>query len=137
MHKSSCQEVVPASSHARSHTCGGSIRSLRILLPTLLVAMSSLATAACSGSSTAIGPDERIQLDDGEVAGPGTIRHTQSFGGFWYLEAKDGATYLPLTLRNEFRRDRLRVTFVGRLRPDISTTVMVGRVVELSSVVPR
>ena len=42
-----------------------------------------------------------------------------------------------MVLPDEVRRDGLRVTFFGRLRPDIATTVMVGTVVELSSLVPR
>jgi len=113
------------------------MRPLRVLLPTLLLAMSASATAACSGSSDPTGPGGLIHVGEGEVAGPGTIRHTDSFGGFWYLEAEGGEIYLPMVLPDEVRRDGLRVTFFGRLRPDIATTVMVGTVVELSSLVPR
>ena len=114
------------------------MRPLRILLPTLLLTISaSAATTACSGSADPTGPDGLIHVGEGEVAGEGTIRHTDSFGGFWYLEAEDGEIYLPTVLPDEVRRDGLRVTFFGRLRPDIATTVMVGTVVELSSLVPR
>ena len=65
------------------------------------------------------------------VNGVGTIIFVDLEGGFYGLVAEDGTNYNPLNLGDAFKEESLRVRFRGVLRPDVMTTRMWGRNLEI------
>jgi hypothetical protein len=68
---------------------------------------------------------------ESRVFGTGTVRFNPLEGGFFQIEADDRTTYTPMELPAPYRRDGLRVRFVGRLRPDVMSIYMSGQMLEL------
>lgn len=65
----------------------------------------------------------------------GTVHFIEVERGAWVIRSSDGTQYHPLNLPEEFRVEGLPVTAKLRLREDIATTAMVGRPVEIVSIV--
>ena len=64
----------------------------------------------------------------------GIIKYMDLEGGFYGIVADDGEDYNPLNLPQEFKTDGLRVKFSGKIRDDVYTVQMWGRVIELESI---
>ena len=67
----------------------------------------------------------------------GTVRYIDLEGGFYGIEADDGARYYPLNLSGVYKEDGLQVRFSINQRSDIMTTVMWGQVCEIVEIEKR
>ena len=67
----------------------------------------------------------------------GTVRYIDLEGGFYGIEADDGARYYPLNLSGVYKEDGLQVRFSVTPRTDIMTTVMWGQVCEIQEIEKR
>ncbi|MDX1442947.1 MAG: hypothetical protein R3270_04110 [Gammaproteobacteria bacterium] len=85
-----------------------------------------LLLAACVGKPTDAAED---CVDC--ITAEGHVRYSQVEGGFWYLEADDGAKYDPYGIPEEFAHDGLRVKFTVKPQPERMGFHMVGTIVEL------
>ncbi|MFX1390113.1 MAG: hypothetical protein ACFE9Z_08635 [Promethearchaeota archaeon] len=65
------------------------------------------------------------------IDGTGEIKYSDIEGGFYGIISDDGKSYDPLNLADDFKIDGLRVHFIGKIRTDIVTYHMWGRVMEL------
>ena len=102
----------------------------RAFVPVLLLV---LAATNCLQSTS---PSKDI------VRANGTVTYMSLEGGFWAIVAdppsptqSHGATYDPLGgLPAEFQQHGLRVWFEGRIRDDMASIHMFGRIVEIISI---
>lgn len=113
-----------------------------MMIPVLATAILGM-LAGCSppGAATA-GGRQLSAKDDGSITRvedamelAGTMHFIEVERGAWVIRASDGTQYHPLNLPDEFRVEGLPVTAKLRLRDDIATTAMVGRPVEVVSIV--
>jgi glucose/arabinose dehydrogenase len=66
------------------------------------------------------------------VSTTGTVHFYPLEGGFWAIQADDGTIYDPMAgVAPAFQIDGLRVSFSGRLRPDLMSFHMVGPIIEI------
>ncbi len=105
------------------------------VLTRMVCAVLLVAPGACQETRQGSSPEARV----GAAPGPatesetvtGTIRHIDLEGGFYGLEADDGARLDPVNLPAEFQKDGLRVRArVQRLRDRVSIH-MWGQLVRL------
>ncbi len=68
------------------------------------------------------------QMVDGIAA---TVRFIELEGGFYGIESDAGDSYLAINLAEEYKEDGLRIMFTMKSRPDIMTTKMWGKVIEI------
>lgn len=69
--------------------------------------------------------------DDNVVAGTGTVRYSELEGGLFVIVADNDQTYEPINLADSLKRDGVRVRFRIKIRNDLGSVYMVGRVVEI------
>ena len=68
----------------------------------------------------------------------GMVRFTTLEGGCWYIQAQNGAKYLPASgMTQEFRQDRLQVRATLEPRHDLSSTCQFGEIVDVLSIERR
>ncbi|HEX8960037.1 MAG TPA: hypothetical protein VF775_00530 [Geobacteraceae bacterium] len=80
-------------------------------------------------------PANTAQASDKKVISvKGTVAHVDLEGGFWGIVGDDGKHYDTVNLPREFRKEGLRVKFVGRTRPDRISYHMWGIIVEVVSI---
>ena len=65
------------------------------------------------------------------VRGTGTIALLDFEGGFWGIVGDDGEHYDPINLDSEFQRKDLRVYFEAKIRTDLGSFHMWGKIVEI------
>jgi hypothetical protein len=92
-----------------------------------------LVSAAVALAACWTEPGDVTRVGD-TVHGSGTIRRLDAGGVFYVIRGDDERTYTPLELAPEFQRDRLRVRFDARLRPDILALVITGELVEILAI---
>jgi len=68
------------------------------------------------------------------VVETGTITYLDFEGGFYGIVADDGEHYDPINLPSEFKEDGLRVMFIGKIREDLGSFHMWGKIIELTSI---
>lgn len=106
----------------------------------LVVTITGLALAGPAfGLDRIAAPDVNPEKADGdcakdEISVKGTVEHVELEGGFWGVIGDDGKRYDVVNLSKEFRKQGLRVKFVGRLRPDRVSFHMWGVIVEVISI---
>lgn len=64
----------------------------------------------------------------------GIVKHINLEGGFFAIEADDGNKYNPIALPTEFKKDGIKVKIVARLKGDIASTRMYGKIIEIVSI---
>ena len=69
--------------------------------------------------------------DGGLVHGTGTIVWLSFEGGFYGIVADDDEHYDPINLPQDFHEDGLRVWFMAKIRDDLASFHMWGRIVEI------
>jgi len=110
-------------------------------LSTLVTALAVVTVAAGCGSSgrgITPPPSGRVVVVGDQVSGTGTVRYFGIEGGFFAVVGDDRVNYDPMGgLPASFRKDGLRVRFVGRIRNDMGSIHMVGPIVELTRVAPE
>ena len=88
-----------------------------------------------ASSATGSGRGEAIKNESpGErtmITFTGTVAHKRIEGGFFAIEAEDGAKYVPLDLPEDFAKDGLKVKVTGRPRPDLVSHHMYGTLIEI------
>ena len=72
--------------------------------------------------------------DPDAVSDSGTVVYQNLEGGFYGIVADDGTEYLPLNLPDEFKQDKLPVTFTGIVQTDVATIQQWGTPLELSEI---
>jgi len=65
------------------------------------------------------------------VRGTGTIVWLNFEGGFWGIIGDDGEHYDPINLNSEFQCEDLRVYFEAKIRTDLVSFHMWGKIVEI------
>jgi hypothetical protein len=106
----------------------GHFRFSRILL-VLTIALAALGDS-CQRTPVTTG-DTSVTS---EINVNGTVRFIDLEGGFWTVRGDDGLTYDPVGgLPKDFQQEGLRVHLVARPRPDLMSTHMAGRLVEIVS----
>jgi hypothetical protein len=79
-------------------------------------------------------PDDEMAPSSQEKWVSGTVQYIELEGGFYAIEADDGARYYPLNLEETYKRHGMRVRFTMRERPDVMTTVMWGTNVDIQNI---
>ena len=82
----------------------------------------------------------RIESDnelEGEMEIEGVIRYHELEGGFYAIQSKDGETYNPINLPEEFRQDGLPVRVRLRLRNDMMGVHQAGPLAEIVEIRKR
>lgn len=64
----------------------------------------------------------------------GTIKHQDIGVGVWILVSDDGETYELYKPSDTLRENGLKVTVEGKIRDDIMSMAMVGKILEIISV---
>ncbi|HET9887411.1 MAG TPA: hypothetical protein VFR10_07860 [bacterium] len=64
----------------------------------------------------------------------GTVLKKPAEGGCWVIHSLDGTEYEPMNLTDEYRVEGTRVRALLRTRSDMSSTCMVGTIVEVVSI---
>ena len=95
------------------------MRKIIRLAVSLVAVLAVMPLAACAGAS----PDL--------VSQTGTVRFIDLEGGFYGIVADNGEHYDPINLGQEFRQDGLRVRFQAKIRQDIASIRMWGKIVEI------
>ena len=81
------------------------------------------------GSTTEKTDTSSVLSENEFVKGTGTVKYIPIEGGFYGIIGDDGKKYLT-KIPPELREDGLRVSFEGRIRKDVATTVMWGIILE-------
>jgi hypothetical protein len=71
--------------------------------------------------------------DEDKVNNGGVVQFLEIEGGCWRIAGDDGVNYEPINLAEEFKEDGLAVLFEATPRKDLSSTCMVGQIVEITS----
>lgn len=61
----------------------------------------------------------------------GTITYVEIEGGFFTIDGDDGSKYDPVNLPDAFRKDGLHVKATVRLRTDVMSVHMHGKIIEI------
>ncbi len=64
----------------------------------------------------------------------GTVRWKAFEGGFFAIDADNGERYQPINLPSSFREDGLRVRVTAVERPDLVSTHMYGKLIEIVTI---
>ena len=95
-----------------------------------IVALALLLIATMS--AIAIGYE--LGKEDNVVRGTGTIVWSNLEGGFWGIIGGDGEHYDPINLDSEFQCDDLHVYFEAKIRADLLSFHMWGKIVEILTI---
>ncbi len=95
-----------------------------VVLPVVVLIMSLL----CGGCNQGNG--------GGKVKTEGMVVFVAQEGGFYGIVAKDGSRYNPISLPEQFQKDSLSVRFEGKIRTDMATIHMWGKLIEITSIKP-
>jgi len=95
-----------------------------------IVALALLSIATMS--AIAIGYE--LGKEDNVVRGTGAIVWLNFEGGFWGIIGDDGEHYDPINLDSEFQSEDLRVYFEAKIRTDLVSFHMWGKIVEILTI---
>lgn len=99
---------------------------VRILVASLLV---FVVMAGCVSPGSSSG--KTVSKAAGQIiSGPGQVRYVELEGGFYGIVAPSGK-YEPINLPTQFQVNKKDIVFKARLRPDVSTSHMWGKPVEI------
>lgn len=106
------------------------MRSVRLALG-IVAAFVVLAGLRCADLASPA-PDCAALRIAGGICITGTVRYYDFEGGFWAVRGDDGTTYDPLGgLPASFQSEGLRVKLQARIRDDVVSIHMAGRIVEI------
>jgi hypothetical protein len=111
-------------------------RIARMQNGTIVTIMALALTAPAFGLDRPAAPSDspgRAARDRGgeNIAATGTVAHIDLEGGFWGIIGDDGKRYDVSNLPQGFRKEGLRVRFVGSVRPSQVSFHMWGVMVEV------
>ena len=66
------------------------------------------------------------------ISSIGTVTYIDSVGGFYGIISDDGENYDSIDLGSEFQEEGLRIRFEAKLRDDIRSVHMWGKVIEIT-----
>ncbi len=92
-----------------------------------LLALALLLTATISAIAIGYTMNKRENV----VTGTGTIIWLDLEGGFWGIIGDDGEHYDPINLDPDFQDEDLRVYFEAKIRTDLASFHMWGKIVEI------
>jgi len=68
------------------------------------------------------------------ISSIGTVTYVDSVGGFYGIISDDGENYDSIDLGSEFQEEGLRIRFEAKLRDDIRSIHMWGKVIEITKI---
>lgn len=96
----------------------------------------ALSAGACTSGVT--DPEGDVIVVDGTVRGTGVVLFYDFEGGFWAIRGDNDVTYDPIGgVPQAFQQHGLRVRFEGKLRKDLASVHMAGRMMELREIGER
>lgn len=107
------------------------VTRLRLLATVVL----ALALMGCDDDRPLVAPDVSVDDPDAFVI-DGTVRFLSIEGGCWGIFGDDGVTYEPTGIPRDFLVDGLRVRAAVKLRNDLGSYCMIGRIVEVLDIKP-
>lgn len=64
----------------------------------------------------------------------GTVKYIGLEGGFYGIYGDDSLHYDPINLPKEFQKDSLRIRFEAKIRSDLASYHMWGKIIELKKI---
>jgi hypothetical protein len=74
---------------------------------------------------------KNIQNNKNIITTEGTIKYIKLEGGFFGIITENGNKYVPINLTRDFQVDEFKVKFEGKLRPDLFSIHMWGKLIEI------
>ncbi len=71
---------------------------------------------------------------EGAVSGTGTVKFIDLEGGFYGIVGDDNKQYDPMNLDQTYQKDGLRVRFQAKIRQDIASIHMWGKIIEITKI---
>ena len=105
----------------------------RLLLPATIAL--ALILMGCGADRPLIAPEVSVDDPDAFII-DGTIRFMNVEGGCWGILGDDGVSYEPTGIPREFLEDGLRVRAALKLRKDLASICMIGKIVEVLDIKP-
>lgn len=91
-------------------------------------------SAVCGEIRAGVNGRTAPEMQSKEITVIGTVVFVKLEGGFWGIRGDDGQRYDPSNLGKEFRKEGLRIKLQARLRNDVVSFRMWGKVIEVLSV---
>lgn len=107
---------------------------LRLKIWDLFLIASALLLACSGPDELANGPESGVES---ELQFEGLVQHLQLEGGAWVIESKDGTTYDPRNLPDEYKEEGLPVSvWANRLEDQVGIR-MVGPIISIERIERR
>jgi inhibitor of cysteine peptidase len=68
------------------------------------------------------------------VSGTGTVKYIDLEGGFYGIVGDDNKQYEPMNLEQTYQQDGLRVRFQAKIRQDMASIYMWGKIIEITKI---
>ena len=117
------------------------------LMYSMLVLGAAVLMTGCGGEShtqtvdqpVAAVPDQPTDTvqEEGTVSFSGTVAYKEFEGGFFAIDADNGAKYNPRNLPEHLAVDGQRVTVTARVRDDMMGIHMYGSYIDIIEIVPE
>jgi hypothetical protein len=98
---------------------------MRTLNTALIIITAVLFLSACA---------KKEETSDDMVHFDGTVAYIELEGGGWVIRSDMGPTYQPLNLPDEFAEDGVRVRVTGVVKEGMTSTLMVGQIIEIKEI---
>jgi inhibitor of cysteine peptidase len=95
-------------------------KAVHIIIALLLVALTLTALVGCGRGEA--------------ISGTGTVKFVDLEGGFYGIVGDDGQNYDPMNLDQTYQEDGLRVRFQAKIRQDMASIHMWGKIIELTRI---
>jgi hypothetical protein len=95
-------------------------KAVHIIIALLLVALTITTLVGCGHRDA--------------VSETGTVKYVNLEGGFYGIVGDDGQQYDPMNLDQTYQKDGLRVHFQAKIRQDIASIHMWGKIIEITKI---
>jgi hypothetical protein len=95
-------------------------QAVHIIIALLLVALTITTLVGCSRGEV--------------VSETGTVKYVDLESGFYGIVGDDGQQYDPMNLDQTYQEDGLRVRFQAKIRQDIASIHMWGKIIEITKI---
>jgi len=75
-----------------------------------------------------------VEITSIETSRTGTVEFVELEGGFYGIVGDDGKRYDPINLDPAYQKDGLRVSFQAKIRQDMASIHMWGKIIELTKI---
>jgi hypothetical protein len=95
-------------------------KAVHIIIALLLVALTITALVGCGRGEA--------------ISGTGTVKFVQLEGSFYGIVGDDNKQYEPMNLDQTYQKDGLRVRFQAKIRQDMASIYMWGKIIEITKI---